>query len=142
MNRKTARAFLRLVSRVPGAYSVIAFVFARRATVRGLSMSPALLPGERLLFDRLACVRDRPRRGDVALVVHPGKRSLKLVKRLTGLPGDTIDGRPLAAGEYWVSGDNEVASTDSRHFGPIRREDLIGRAWVRYSPVEQWKVFD
>jgi signal peptidase I len=141
MRRKTYRYLLRFVSRVPGVYATLAFFVARRITVRGRSMAPALLPGERLLFDRLAYVRNRPRAGDVVLVAHPLRRQLRIVKRLAGVPGDTLGGRTLGRGEYWVLGDNADESTDSREFGPVRRRDLLGRAWVRYWPAQRWKVY-
>jgi nickel-type superoxide dismutase maturation protease len=126
---------------VPGVYSTLAFFLARRITVRGRSMAPALLPAERLLFDRLAYVRDRPRVGELVLVAHPLRQELRVVKRLVGAPCDTIGGRSLGRGEYWVLGDNAEESTDSRVFGPVRRRHLLGRAWVRYWPAERWKVW-
>jgi signal peptidase I len=141
MRRKTYRYLLRFASRVPGVYATLAFFAARRITARGRSMEPALLPGERLLFDRLAYVRNRPRAGDVVLVAHPLRPELRMVKRLAGAPGITIGGRTLAPGEYWVLGDNTGESTDSREFGPVRRRDLLGRAWVRYWPAERWEVW-
>jgi nickel-type superoxide dismutase maturation protease len=141
MCRKTYRYLLRIASRLPGVYATLAFFVARRITVRGRSMALALLPGERLLFDRLAYVRNRPRAGDVVLVAHPLRPELRLVKRLAGVPGDTLGGRTLGRGEYWVLGDNSDESTDSREFGPVRRRDLLGRAWVRYWPAERWKVW-
>lgn len=142
MSRKTRRRLLRLLSRVPGVYAVLAFALARRVSVRGWSMAPTLLPGERLLFDRLAYTRDRPKIGDIVLVTHPLRPALRMVKRLTGVPGDSVDGeRLLGRGEYWVLGDNEDASTDSREFGAVRRSDLLGRAWVLYWPTDRWRVF-
>jgi len=141
MRRKTYRYLLRFASRVPGVYATLAFFVARRITVRGRSMAPALLPGERLLFDRLAYVRNRPRAGDVVWVAHPLRPEPRMVKGLAGVPGDTIGGRTLGRGDYWVLGDNADESTDSREFGPVRRRDLLGRAWVRYWPAERWSVF-
>ncbi len=141
MRRKTLRYLLRIGSRLPGAYATLAFFAARRVTVRGWSMSPAILPGERLLFDRLAYVRERPRRGDVVLVAYPLRPELRIVKRLAGIPGDEIEGQTLGRGEYWVLGDNAEVSTDSREFGPVRRGDLLGRAWIRYWPSDRWKVW-
>ena len=141
MNRKTRRRILRIASRVPGLYALLAFGFARRATVRGWSMTPALLPDERLIFDRLAYTRDAPHVGDIALVAHPLRPELRIVKRLAGVPGDIVGGRVLERGEYWVEGDDPDRSTDSREFGPVRRSDLLGRAWVRYWPAERWRVW-
>jgi signal peptidase I len=142
MRRKTYRYLFRFASRVPGVYATLAFFVARRITVRGRSMAPALLPGERLLFDRLAYVRNRPRAGDVVWVAHPLCPELRMVKRLAGVPGDMLGGRTLGRGEYWVLGDNTDESTDSREFGPVRRRELLGRAWVRYWPAERWNVFE
>jgi signal peptidase I len=142
MRRKTYRYLLRVTSRVPGVYATLAFFVARRVTVNGWSMAPALLSGERLLLDRLAYVRDRPRIGDIVLVAHPLRPQLRMVKRLAGVPGDTTGGRTLARGEYWVLGDNTDGSTDSREFGPVRRRDLLGRAWIRYWPLERWRILE
>lgn len=139
MSRKPLRRFLRLISAVPGLYALLAFACARRVRIHGRSMSPALLPGERVLFDRLAFARDRPRVGDVALLQRPGRPALRLVKRITGVPGDIAGGRTLERGEYWVEGDNVGASTDSRAFGPVRRRHLLARAWLVYWPTEAWR---
>jgi inner membrane protease subunit 1 len=140
MSRKSYRRLLRLISVVPGLYTLVAFAFARRVRVHGTSMSPALLSGERVLFDRLAFTRDRPRVGDVALLQHPSRPGLRVVKRITAVAGDiTRDDTLLARGEYWVEGDNVGASTDSRSFGPVRRRHLLARAWLVYWPQENWR---
>jgi signal peptidase I len=141
MNRKTARRLLRIISRVPGLYAFLAFAFAHRISVWGPSMEPTLSPGERVLFDRLAFVRDPVRKDDIVLLV--GETGLRYVKRITAVPGDVSgDDLVLGRGEYWVEGDNGAQSTDSRHFGPVRRSQILGRAWVRYWPTERWKVWD
>lgn len=140
MSRKVQRRLLRLVSRVPGAYSVLAFAFARRATVRGESMAPTLRPGYRLLADGLAYRRDRPRLGDIVLVRHQEVPGLTMVKRIAAIPGDAVGGQTLGRGEYWVLGDNAGASTDSRDFGPVKRR-LLDRVWVLYWPTQRWRVF-
>ena len=142
MTRKSLRRLLRLQTRIPGLYALTAFLFARRVTVRGWSMSPGLLPGERLLVDRLAYLRRRPGVGDVVLVAHPLRPGLRMLKRISGTPGQTIDGARLGRGEYWVLGDNLDGSTDSREFGAVKRRDLLGRAWIRYWPTDHWTVFD
>lgn len=126
MSRKTRRTLLRAISRVPGVYATLAFLLARRVTVRGPSMLPTLQPGQRILFDRLAYVQDRPQVDDIVLVQRTG---IRIVKRLAGVPGDVIDGRTLGRDEYWVLGDNPSESTDSRELGPVKRRDLLGRLW-------------
>lgn len=143
MTRKTYRRLLRDLSRIPGLYALLAFALARRVTVRGWSMAPALLPGELLIVDRLAYVRGRPRAGDVVLVAHPLRPHLRMIKRIAAVPGESVDEvRLLGRGEYWVLGDNLEESTDSREFGAVRRQDLLGRAWVRYWPAERWRMLD
>ena len=140
MSRKSCRRILRLISAVPGLYALVAFACARRVHLDGISMSPTLLSGERALFDRLAYQRDRPARGDIVLVRHPANPDLRMVKRITAVPGDiTRDDTVLERGEYWVEGDNAGASTDSRAFGPVGRQLLLARAWLIYWPYENWR---
>ena len=136
---RNPRRLLRLISAVPGLYSLLAFLLARRVRIEGRSMAPAFLEGERALFDRLAYRRDRPRTGDIALVQHPERPGLRLVKRIAAVPGQSAGGRLLARGEYWVEGDNAAESTDSRDFGPVRRRHLLARGWLVYWPSEAWR---
>ena len=65
-----------------------------------------------------------------------------MVKRIAAVPGEIAGGRTLARGEYWVLGDAADASTDSKDFGPVKRSDLLGRAWILYWPADRWHVFD
>lgn len=141
MNRKSFRRFLRFISIAPGLYGALAFLLARRVTVQGRSMAPELLPGERLLVDRLVYARDRPRVGDIVLVAHPMRPELRMVKRIALLQGARFGDDVVGRGEYWVEGDNADESTDSREFGPVSRRDLLGRAWLRYWPAERWRTF-
>jgi signal peptidase I len=143
MKRKTRRRLLRLVTAVPGLYALLAFLTARRVTVRGWSMYPALRPGDRVLFDRLAYWGDRPRRGDLVLAVHPARPGLRMVKRIA-TPGETFaangaEPRLLARDEYALLGDNEDHSTDSRDLGPVRRRDILARGWLLYWPLERFR---
>lgn len=140
MSRQSRRRFLRLISAVPGLYALVAFACARRVRIGGRSMWPALLPRERVLFDRLAFTRHLPRTGDVALLRHPDQPSQRIVKRITAVPGDAAGGRTLGRGEYWVEGDNAGASTDSRAFGPVQRRHLLARAWLVYWPPGNWRL--
>ena len=135
---------------------------SRRVAVRGRSMAPLLEEGELVLVDRLAWWRRRPQRGEVALVRGraDGDGPDLLLKRIVGLPGETvavardrllIDGRPLDLGRpvvgsspgrwalgpdgYFLLSENLPVGTDSRHTGPVRRADLLGRAWLVYAPA-------
>ena len=128
MNRKALRA----VRAIPGVYALLAFLTARRIAVRGGSMLPALAPGERVLFDRLAYVLDRPRTGDIVLARHPARPGVRMIKRVAEREG-------LGRGEYWLLGDNAEGSTDSRTLGAFRRRDIVGRAWVVYWPAERFR---
>lgn len=47
----------------------------------------------------------------------------------------------LKSDEYYVLGDNRIASLDSRYFGPVKRNLVVGRVWVRGWPLDRWKVF-
>src|SRR3990172_11612933 len=94
---------------LPGVYQALAFLTARRAVVRGSSMYPTLVPGERLLFDRLAYRRGPPRRGDVVLASHPQRPGTRIIKRIAGAPGErvTVDGGAwtLGEGDWLLLGD-------------------------------------
>jgi signal peptidase I len=145
---------------VVGVIAAVTALGTRRVVVRGVSMRPLLQEGERVLVDRLAYWWSNPRRGDVVLLRGlradgPGM----LLKRVVGLPGETIalardrlhvDGAPLDLGrpvvgsspgtwtlgpdELFVLSENLAIGTDSRHTGPVRRADLLGRAWLVYAP--------
>ena len=90
--------------------------------VRGRSMAPTLLPGDRLLVGRL-----RVRIGDVVLAVDPRRPDRELIKRVAAID------------ELGVSlrGDLTAASTDARTFGAIPADRVAWRAVVRYWPVDR-----
>lgn len=100
-----------------------------RVEVAGESMTPTLRPGDWLLATRTG----RIQRGSVVVLRHPG-RSLDLIKRVRAVPGDEVDGRHLGSEEFVVVGDNELASTDGRSFGPVPREAIEGVVRFRYHP--------
>jgi signal peptidase I len=133
MNRKTARSLVRLAVAALGLFPLLAFLAGRRVIVRGESMLPALRAGERVLFDRLAYVIERPRRGDIVLARHPSRPGFQIIKRVAEQEG-------LGPGEFWLLGDNADESTDSRTLGPFGREQIVARAWVVYWPPERFRV--
>jgi nickel-type superoxide dismutase maturation protease len=104
-----------------------------RIEVNGASMMPTLLPGDWAL----AVSARRVDRGDVVVVEHPGRPGYEMVKRVTAVPGERAGERLLEADEYWVEGDRRDASTDSRHFGPVRREHVKATVRLVYRPKER-----
>ncbi len=96
-------------------------------------MAPTLLPGDWAL----AVARRTFRTGEVVVVEHPGRPGYEMVKRITARPGDRVADRVLGPDEYWVEGDREDASTDSRRFGPVRREHLKAKVLLVYWPKER-----
>jgi signal peptidase I len=90
--------------------------------VRGRSMAPTLLSGDRLLVARLG-----PRVGDVVLAPDPRDEGRELVKRVVSIDAFGVT----------VRGDNPVASTDARTFGAIRADRVRWRVMLRYWPLDR-----
>ncbi|MFQ5471820.1 MAG: S26 family signal peptidase [Dehalococcoidia bacterium] len=129
------RAVVKRLVLLPGIYQVVAFAWAKRFVVWGESMVPTILPGERVLVDTLAYRFGRgPAAGDVVLARHPERPNLAMLKRVGGVPGDTVEDQRLGEDEYWLVGDASEFSTDSRQLGPVGSGDIVGRAWVVYWP--------
>lgn len=158
-----------IVGAVIMALLIMTFV-ARAFTVDGPSMMPTLHHGERLLVDKLTYRFAEPQRGDIVVFRYPSDPRQHFIKRLIGLPGDTVevrDGRVLVngvaleenyvlqpplgrygprtvpEGAYFVLGDNRNNSEDSRdpRVGFVPRDHLVGRALWRYWPPRRMLVF-
>jgi signal peptidase I len=140
-------------------------VFVVQATsIDGPSMQPNLYGGYRVMTEKITYhYVHGPQRGDVVVIDMPGEE-IPLIKRVVALPGETvevrgghvlIDGQPLA--EPWVThwggrdypatfvpplhvlvlGDNRPSSRDSRSFGPVSIDQLVGHALFIYWPPDQ-----
>jgi signal peptidase I len=141
----------------------------RLMEIDGSSMEPTILAGDIVRVDSDAYDRAEPQRGDLVLYDFTQSGDL-FVKRLIGLPGDTItiendavhiDGEMLqepyladgmitipatgrwvvADGEYFVMGDNRTDSADSRSFGAIPRDWIIGKVISITNPPEHRREF-
>jgi signal peptidase I len=142
-------------------------LFLVQATqVLGQSMEPNLHTQQRVLVEKVSYrFLHAPQRGDIVVIDldKENKSDDMLIKRVIGLPGDTIEirsGEVIIDGgrleESWttnlggsnygpttipplhvfVMGDNRGASNDSRSFGPVHVDNLVGRAWFSYWPLE------
>jgi len=128
------------------------------------SMEPTLVEGDRVLVNRLVYHFRAPERGDV-IVFHPPGRpgSDPFIKRVVAIAGDTVavhegvlylNGGPLEesyikeypileefpettiqVGFVWAMGDNRNNSGDSRVFGPVSEEAIMGKAFAVYWPL-------
>lgn len=108
--------------------------------VEGDSMLPTLPSGALLA---VSAPSSDPAYGSVVVVRRPD--GSEHVKRIIGVPGDRIrlNGARetlLRDDEYAVRGDNRARSTDSRHYGPVARDQIVGRARVCYWPPRCWRV--
>ena len=142
---------------------VINLFLAQATQVLGQSMEPTLHSSQRVVVEKVTYrFFHGPRRGDIVVTDLPGQTDM-LIKRVVGLPGEAVEvrggqvyidgklleepwGPPPGGGHYgpktipplhiFVLGDNRGASNDSRSFGPVLIEHIVGNAWFSYWPLE------
>ncbi|HBE90240.1 MAG TPA: signal peptidase I [Candidatus Andersenbacteria bacterium] len=145
--------------------------------VRGASMEPNFYDGEYLVVDELSYFLRDAQRGEVIVFRFPQNRSQFFIKRIIGLPGESVrinngqveiinDDFPagvvldeaqylpgdmrtggqivveLGEKEYFVLGDNRPASSDSRSWGILGEDEIVGRAWLRAFPIDRLGVIN
>ena len=155
-----------------GLALVIRFFIAAPYVVSGASMEPNFHDWNYLIVDRLSYDFGSPQRGDVIIFDLPQDTSRNLIKRVIGLPGETvmISGNQveiinaahpqgfildepyldpadlggvnelkvtLPADQYFVLGDNRKVSADSRLWGTLPRNDIVGRVFIRLYPFNE-----
>ncbi len=141
-------------------------VVTERIRVESISMQPTLFPGDYVIVNKIAYkFNHMPQRGDVIVFKYPpDPTQIPYIKRVIGLPGDKIhiaSGKVYINGELmlepylklitnrggdwtvpadklFVMGDNRNNSSDSRSWGFVPLENIIGRAELIYLPPQHW----
>ena len=135
--------------------------------IDGTSMEPNLHNSEYVIVNKTAYwFGHNPQRGDVIVFQAPDQPQNDRVKRVIGLPGETVEVKPdgtvyinghqleepyvathhsgasgtwtVPEGDYFVMGDNRSVSYDSREGGPVPRNKIIGKAWLIVWPLHDW----
>ncbi len=139
-----------------------------RIRIESISMLPTLQPGNFVIVNKLAYRLNPAQRGDIIVFRLPQDPSQRYIKRIIGLPGEEvriqdgavlIDGQRMvepyleiqtnrggvwqvAEGHYFVMGDNRNNSSDSRVWGPVPFDNVIGKALFVYWPPTEWGLLD
>lgn len=137
--------------------------------VMGNSMNPTLLQNDRLFVNKISFMVKNVDRGDIVEIHAPDNPNKDYIKRVIGLPGDTIEIKnksvylngqelyenyvstnvtePSNENNKWVVKENEIfvmgdnryprESKDSREFGTVSKDSIVGIAFYRYHPFKR-----
>jgi len=148
------------------ALVIIVFLY-QPVKVEGTSMAPLLSDQERIFINKFVYRFEPIQRGDVVVFWYPLDHSKSFIKRVVGLPGESVEIRQGAVyvdgkvvrepyvppqyedlsdfgpvrvppDNYFVMGDHRISSNDSRVFGPVASRFIYGRAVFAYWPVEHF----
>ena len=135
--------------------------------VEGSSMQPGLQDGQRLIVIKPAYTFTSPQRGDIVIIHPPVAPDKEWVKRVIGIPGDTVavknglvyvNNVPLnepyiktapsyslapykvPPDNYFVMGDNRNNSTDSHYGWTVTKQNIVGEVWFRIWPFNNWGI--
>jgi signal peptidase I len=146
-------------------FFLITFV-AQAFRVQGTSMLPLLEDSERIIVNKFIYRFHPIERGDVVVFWYPKDPSVSFIKRVVGIPGDTVEIRrgalfvnerrvaedyvrpqfnddethskvPVAKGYYFVLGDHRNSSNDSRSWGEVPEKYIYGKAVFRFWPLSK-----
>ncbi len=165
--RRELRAWARDLLLAVGLAVVIIIFLYQPVKVEGTSMTPLLSDQERIFINKFVYRFEPIERGDVVVFWYPLDRSKSFIKRVVGLPGESVEirgGRVYVDGkrlpepyvppqyadvstygpvrvppdEYFVMGDHRSSSNDSRVFGPVPNRFIYGKAVFAYWPVDRF----
>lgn len=166
-----AREIIETIALTLLIFGVIRFA-VQNYLVDGISMQPGLKNNEYVLVNKMAYIFHGPERGDVIVFHWPQDTNKDLIKRVIGLPGDTIStdstsvrvngvllkepylpringpANPSASiwkigpNQYFVLGDNRQYSDDSRSWGVLPRNFIVGKAVMVYWPLSNWQIIN
>ncbi len=169
--RKEIRVWSRdLLIAIGLALVIIVFLY-QPVKVEGTSMAPLLSDQERIFINKFVYRFEPIQRGDVVVFWYPLDHSKSFIKRVVGLPGETVEIRqgalyvngktvpePYVPPQYedlsdfgpvrvprdsfFVLGDHRISSNDSRVFGPVSSHYIYGRAVFAYWPVDHFGSLD
>jgi signal peptidase I len=166
-SQRDLRGWTRDLAVALGFALVIIIFLYQPVKVEGTSMAPLLSDQERIFINKFVYHFEPIDRGDVVVFWYPLDRSKSFIKRVIGLPGDTVEirdghlylngdqmdepyvpasyldgasyaARTLAPDEYFVMGDHRDSSNDSRMFGPVPRQYIYGKAVFAYWPADHF----
>jgi signal peptidase I len=165
--RRELRSWTRDLAVALGLALVIIIFLYQPVKVEGTSMAPLLSDQERIFINKFVYRFEPIERGDVVVFWYPLDRSKSFIKRVIGLPGDTVEiraghlylngkellepyvppsyldgssyaARKIPSDEFFVMGDHRDSSNDSRMFGTVPRDYIYGKAVFAYWPVTQF----
>lgn len=137
--------------------------------IDGTSMTNTLQNGQFVLVNKVAYLFHAPERGDVIVCHEPDEPERDVIKRIIGIPGDkvTLNSTDLwvngvkldepyirekynpqattfmvQPNQYFVMGDHRLDSKDSRYFGPVPRDYIVGKAVFVYWPLNKWQLIN
>lgn len=151
--------------------------------VKGQSMEPNFSNGDYLIIEKISYRLAPPQRGEVVVFKYPHNPSQRYIKRIIGLPGETVEvkngkvfirpkiespnsapgivfsldestylpdslatfghaKKDLSENEYFVLGDNRPFSSDSRRWGVLPKQNIVGRALVRLWPIPAFAMVE
>jgi len=157
-----------IIVSVASIFIIYGFI-AKPYVVEGKSMEPNFHNGNYLVIVEITYRFRNPERGEVIVFINPNNEAEFYIKRVIGLPGETVSGKDgvvmvngqkldesylpaglkyngqysfkLQSDQYFVMGDNRPQSYDSRSWGPLKRDKIVGEVRLRFWPLNELATY-